>query len=157
MNQEKISILFEQIGLEEQEKEELKDLSLVKVKVNEKNGSWTFVLESKDVLRLEQYQMLEEKTKNAFQNIKEVRIEITPKHKSFDLLQEYYEYALEKVRKLLVYAPIFKDCLLLIDGEYVIESTNVEEEKQVKEILPKLNYLLGLYGFDIEIGTYLNL
>ena len=44
-----------------------------------------------------------------------------------------------------------------MDGEYVIESTNVEEEKQVKEILPKLNYLLGLYGFDIEIGTYLNL
>ncbi len=157
MNQDKISILFEQIGLEEQEKERLKDLSLVKVKVNEKNGSWTFVLESKDVLRLEEYQLLEEKTKNAFQNIKEVRIEITPKHKSFDLLQEYYEYALEKVRELLIYALIFKDCLLLMDGGYVIESTNVEEEKQVKEILPKLNYLLGLYGFDIEIGTYLNL
>ena len=30
MNQDKILILFEQIGLEEQEKEELKDLSLAK-------------------------------------------------------------------------------------------------------------------------------
>lgn len=157
MDKEKILILFDQIGLDEQEREKFKNLSLVKVKVNEKNGSWTFVLENDDVLPLGDYQLLESKTQEAFQNIKEVRIEITPKHKSFQFLQEYYEYALDQVKKLLVYAPIFKDCLLLMDEKYVIESTNVEEEKQVKEILPKLNYLLNLYGFDVEIDTYLNL
>lgn len=157
MEKEKIQILFDQIGLEQIEREMLKDLSLVKVKVNERNGSWTFVLESKDVLELKKYKMLEEKTRKAFENIKEIWIEITPKQKSFDTLQEYYEYALEQVKKILIYAPIFKNCLLQIDDKYVIESTNREEEKQVKEILPKLNYLLGLYGFEIEIGTYLNL
>jgi len=157
MNKEKIQILFEQIGLDEKEKEMFQDLSLVKVKVDEKNCSWTFVLESPCVLNLEQYQLLEKKTKEAFFNIKKVQIEITPKYKNYDLLQDYYEYALNQVRELLVYALIFKDCLLWMDGKYVIESTNIEEEKQVKEILPKLNYLLELYGFDIEIGTYLNL
>ena len=157
MEKEKIQILFDQIGLTEEERERFQDLSLVKVKVNEKNSSWTFVLESNDVLELEEYQLLEKKATTAFSNIKKVRFEITPKHKNFSHLQEYYEYALEQVKKILVYAPIFKDCLLEMDGKYVIESTNQEEEKQVKEILPKLNYLLGLFGFEIEVGTYLNL
>lgn len=157
MEKEKIQILFEQLRLTEEEKNRFSDLSLVKVKVNEQNSSWTFVLESNDVLSLEDYQLLEEKAIQAFTSIKKVRIEITPKYKNFNRLQEYYEYALEEVKKILIYAPIFKNCLLWMNEKYVIESTNIEEEKQVQEILPKLNYLLGLYGFDIEVGTYLNL
>lgn len=156
MEENKIKIFFQQLKLDENQIEKFKDLSLVKIKVNEENSSWTFVLESKDVLELEDYQFLEERAKETFPQIKKVRLEITPKYKSFEKLQSYYEYALSQLKEQLIYAEIFKDCLLVKEGEYVIEATNDEEEKQVQEILPKLNYLLNLYGFDIEVGTVLN-
>ncbi len=156
MKENKIQILFQQLKLSEQEIEKFQDLSLVKVKVNEENSSWTFVLESKDVLDLEDYKFLEGKAKETFHHIDKVRLEITPKYKSFDKLQAYYEYALNQLKEQLIYAPIFADCLIEKEGEYFIESTNPEEERQVQEILPKLDYLLNLYGFDIQVGTYLN-
>ena len=53
MEENKIKILFDQINLDAEIRKRLNEVTLEKVKVNEKNGSWTFVLDSKEVLNLE--------------------------------------------------------------------------------------------------------
>ena len=72
MTENKIKILFEQINLDFETQDKLKDMYLDKVKVNEKNGSWTFVLNNPDVLELEDYKKLEDLASVAFNNIKKV-------------------------------------------------------------------------------------
>ena len=142
MQENKIKILFDQIHLDDLTREKLNGMLLEKVKVNEKSGSWTFVLTSPEVLDLEDYKRLVELSKHAFQNIKEVFIQIVPTTKTLTKLKDYYIYALEQTKDILLFASIFNDSLL--PDELKIEVSNEEEEKQVLQILPKLNYLLSL-------------
>ena len=127
---------------------------LEKVKVNEKNGSWTFILTNPDILDLEDYKRLEELSKLAFRKIKEVYLQIIPTNKTLTKLKEYYLYALENVKDKLLFASIFSDNL--VSDELKIEVSNLEEEKQVEQFLPKLNYLLSLYGFEKPLEVKIN-
>ncbi len=155
MQENKIKILFDQIGLDEVTRNRFSDMLLEKVKVNEKNRSWTFVLSNPNILELADYQRLETLTKQAFSSIKEVYLQIIPRMKSLQKLKEYYRYALENTKDLLVFSSIFEDNLR--EEEYRIEVGNQEEEKQVQLILPKLNFLLSLYGFDTPLEVVVNL
>ncbi|MBE6147406.1 MAG: PolC-type DNA polymerase III [Firmicutes bacterium] len=157
MTENRIQILFEQLKLEDEQKDKLKDLILEKVIVHEKDNSWTFVIKSKNILDLADYLLLSEKSKIAFQNIKKAYILIEPEEINYQLLQSYYHQALTEVKDILIFSNIFQDSLINIDGNYVIEATNQEEERQINSFLPKLNYFLKLYGFDISLTSYLNL
>ena len=55
MEENKIKILFDQINLDVETRNRLNEVTLEKVKVNEKNGSWTFILNSKEILELNDY------------------------------------------------------------------------------------------------------
>ena len=156
MNEDKIKILFKQLNLSQEEQDKYKDLSLDKVKVNEKLGSWTFVLKANSILPLTDYVFLSEGCRKAFLDIKIVNICILPINKTNDYFNDYYSYALNNCKDILVFAPIFKDSLIEEDGSYYIETTNIEEDKQVNSLIPKLNWLLSLYGFDVEVKTKLN-
>ena len=156
MEEDKIKILFKQLQLTKEEQEKFSSLKLEKVKVNEKAGSWIFVLKSDKVLELEDYKFLASKSEIAFRDIKKVIISILPDEKDNTLLKDYLGYALTQVKDILAFAPIFQDSLIEMDDSYYIETTNQEEEKDVNSFLPKLNYLLNSYGFDVELKTYLN-
>ena len=156
MEEDKIKILFKQLRLTEEEINKFSYLSLNKVKVNEKANSWTFVLNSEGVLPLEDYKLLKEKSEKAFKDIKYVSICIEPSVKDTSLLEEYFRYVLTNVKDILAFAPIFQDSLIELDDSYYIETTNQEEDRDVRSFLPKLNYLLNLCGFDVNIQTYLN-
>ena len=153
---DKINILFDQINLDQETKERLSTLSLDKVKVNEKTGSWTFVLNSKNILAVDDYHKLRILSEQAFKSIKKVIISIQAVNIDNNLLEDYYRYALQDVKDILVFSSIFEDSLITLDGSYYIETTNEEEERQVRSFLPKLNYLLNLYGFEDNIQSYLN-
>jgi len=144
MTENRIQILFEQLKLEDEQKDKLKDLILEKVIVHEKDNSWTFVIKSKNILDLADYLLLSEKSKIAFQNIKKAYILIEPEEINYQLLQSYYHQALTEVKDILIFSNIFQDSLINIDGNYVIEATNQEEERQINSFLPKLNYFLKL-------------
>ena len=154
MTEDKIKILFDQIKLDQETIDKLADVKLEKVKVNEKNGSWTFVLDSPNVLDISDYRKLDELTCIAFNNIKHTYIEIIPKYKDFDKLKDYYSYALEKLEDVLLFSSIYSDRLNVENAS--IEVVNVEEEKQVNTLLPKMNKLLKLFGFDITLEATLN-
>ena len=156
MNEDKIKILFKQLNLTEEEIEKYKNLGLEKVKVNEKNGSWTFVLKNDTNLPLSDYQLLEYKSRDAFENIKIVNINIDPINEDYSHFNDYLSYALKQVKDILVFAPIYIDSVINVEGNYYIETTNVEEDKDVNSFLPKLNYLLNLYGYKADIKTKLN-
>ena len=112
MNEDKIKILFKQLNLSQEEQDKYKDLSLDKVKVNEKLGSWTFVLKANSILPLTDYVFLSEGCRKAFQDIKIVNICILPINKTNDYFNDYYSYALNNCKDILVFAPIFKDSLI---------------------------------------------
>lgn len=156
MTEDKITILFEQLKLTDEEKSHFQGLSLEKVLVNPKNNCWTFLLGSEEILPVEDYQLLKEKGEKAFEHIKQVFFKINPHHPSLDYLPNYYKQALNEVKDVLIFAPAFEENLIEQDGEYKIEVTNSEEEREVHTFLPKLNYLLSLAGFPHELTTCLN-
>ena len=154
MQENKIQILFDQIHLDSDTRERLSSMLLEKVKVNEKNGSWTFVLTNPEILSLDDYKHLVELACHAFRNIKEVYIQIIPTVEDLTKLKDYYQYALEQCKDILLFASVFNDNL--VSDELKIEVNNEEEEKQILQILPKLNYLLNLYGFHTPLQVVLN-
>ena len=156
MTEDKITILFEQLKLTDEEKSHFQGLSLEKVLVNPKNNCWTFLLGSEEILPVEDYQLLKEKGEKAFEHIKQVFFKINPHHPSLDYLPNYYKQALNEVKDVLIFAPAFEENLIEQDGEYKIEVTNSEEEREVHTFLPKLNYLLSLAGFSLPLTTCLN-
>lgn len=156
MTEDKITILFEQLKLTDEEKSHFQGLSLEKVLVNPKNNCWTFLLGSEEILPVEDYQLLKEKGEKAFEHIKQVFFKINPHHPSLDYLPIYYKQTLNEVKDVLIFAPAFEENLIEQDGEYKIEVTNSEEEREVHTFLPKLNYLLSLAGFPYELTTCLN-
>ena len=151
--QDKINVLFDNIKLDNDTRNKLKDVALDKVKVNEKNKSWTFVLKSESLLDIEDYKKINESAKGAFPNVSYVYFEIIPKFKNIDKLKDYYDYALEELKEKIVFADIFKDRLDIDNNSVLVY--NSEEEKHLEELLPKLNYLLYIYGFDIELKALL--
>ena len=74
--------------------------------------------------------------------------------KDLKKLKDYYLYALDKCKDILLFSSIFNDSLIIDDLK--IEITNQEEEKQLLQILPKLNYILSLGGFDTPLEYVLN-
>lgn len=74
----KINILFDQIHLDQEIRNNLSEMVLEKVKVNEKNGSWTFVLKNPTILDCSDYQILEDLSIKTFSNIKHIFIQIVP-------------------------------------------------------------------------------
>jgi len=104
MTENRIQILFEQLKLEDEQKDKLKDLILEKVIVHEKDNSWTFVIKSKNILDLADYLLLSEKSKIAFQNIKKAYILIEPEEINYQLLQSYYHQALTEVKDILIFS-----------------------------------------------------
>ncbi len=154
MKENKINILFDQINLDSNTRNKLSGITLEKVKVNEKNGSWTFVLNSESTLDVDDYKTLVELSDNAFRNVKSVYIQVVASNKDLSKLNDYYLYALEKCRDILLFSSIFNDNLIIDD--FKIEVSNNEEEKQLQQILPKLNYILFLAGFDTPLDIFLN-
>ena len=150
----KINILFQQINLDYDTRNRFQNMILDKVKINEKNGSWTFVIHNPEILDINDYKHLVELSEHSFSNVKKVYIQIVSDTKDLKKLKDYYLYALDKCKDILLFSSIFNDSLLIDDLK--IEITNQEEEKQLLQILPKLNYILSLGGFDTPLEYVLN-
>ena len=54
----KINILFQQINLDYDTRNRFQNMILDKVKINEKNGSWTFVIHNPEILDINDYKHL---------------------------------------------------------------------------------------------------
>ena len=150
----KINILFQQINLDYDTRNRFQNMILDKVKINEKNGSWTFVIHNPEILDINDYKHLVELSEHSFSNVKKVYIQIVSDTKDLKKLKDYYLYALDKCKDILLFSSNFNDSLLIDDLK--IEITNQEEEKQLLQILPKLNYILSLGGFDTPLEYVLN-
>ena len=150
----KINILFQQINLDYDTRNRFQNMILDKVKINEKNGSWTFIIHNPEILDINDYKHLVELSEHSFSNVKKVYIQIVSDTKDLKKLKDYYLYALDKCKDILLFSSIFNDSLLIDDLK--IEITNQEEEKQLLQILPKLNYILSLGGFDTPLEYVLN-
>ena len=151
---DKIKVLFDKLNLDDSLRLKLKTMTLEKVLVNEKNSSWTFILDFEENLDLEDYKALDLNSKEAFPNVENIYFKIVPKHVDKTKLIDYYKYALVKCEDIISFADIYSDRLDIYSS--TIEVVNIEEECQVTKFLPKLNYLLDLYGFNVELGISLN-
>ena len=152
---DKIKILFNQINLDEEYQQHLNSLKLKTVIVSEKENSWTFVIESEDILNENDYAIIDKLVKEAFENIHIVKIQIQPKNIDNKKVKDYYNYALNKCKNILTISNIFSDSLLEKDNEFFLVVENAEE-KQANQIIDKLNSEYKLYGFDIEIKILLD-
>lgn len=154
---EKIKILFSQIHLPEEYQERWKDFVLKEVQVSTKEESWTFVISTREILPKEEYEVFEKLTEEAFQNIRRVYLKIEPEKVEEEKIEDYYDYALDHAKDLLAVAHIFSESLKKNEeGAYYIEVENKAEEKQVTEILDRVNEWLHRFGFPKDLYIYLN-
>ena len=97
----KIKILFDQLNLTEEEKNKYQNLELIEVDVDRNQGLWAFLIKSPEVLLKDDFFLLDDKLKNAFKNIKNVKLKIIPEEKDITRLFEYYPKIIEELQRLV--------------------------------------------------------
>ena len=148
---EKIQILFEQMKLSDEKKELYKTMTLDSVVVDNKNDSWNFLIKNDTNLKLDDYIYFDNSLKEAFNNIKNVSFKLLPDIKDFNLINDYYVYALDLCKDKLLVANIFKDSLKIDNNNIYIETENTAEENQIKTIIEDIKFYFNKFGFDGNI------
>jgi len=149
----KIKILFEQMNLNNEEQQRYQNLELIEVNIDRKEGLWVFVIKSPEVLLKDYFFLFEDKLKEAFKNIKTVKLRIIPTIKDNNKLLDYYPKIIEQLQVISPLASLFLDNLSLIDNKLILEASNIAEKKQLEDLLPyiKERYLDFGYSDNLEI------
>lgn len=152
----KMKILFDQMKLTEDERDKYSNLELIEVDVNRTNGLWVFVVKAPEVFPCDDFFFLENRLINTFLNIKNVSLRLVVENPNLDVLKEYYSKIIEELQGSNPLAFLFLDNLIVSDGRFSLEASNVAEEKQIRELLPKIRERFLDFGYNKKIDIILN-
>ena len=152
----KIKILFDQLNLTEEEKNKYQNLELIEVDVDRNQGLWAFLIKSPEVLLKDDFFLLDDKLKNVFKNIKNVKLKIIPEEKDITRLFEYYPKIIEELQSINPLANLFIENLTLENNKFIMEVSNIAEKKQLEELLPLIEKRFSDFGYDENIELTIN-
>lgn len=153
---DKLSILWQQLGLSQEDLNEFDGATLKNVIVHDHTHSYTFVIETAKSLSVNTYFKVEEALRKGFQNIKNTVLLIEPREVNMSLVFDYFNPTLTKVKSFFTMASIFENACHSDDNSYYIEVENQAEYHQVEGILDTIHQWYHRYGFSIEFEIRLN-
>ena len=113
--EEKIKILLDRIGLQEDHYNYFLDSKLKKIKVSRNDNSWILFIEKDTMLPLEIIKEMEEKKHNVMENLSSVEIVYEIKEKKYEYFLDYYPFVLECLKEDLRVLEIYEDALVYED------------------------------------------
>ena len=149
---DKLLILFNKIGFEENLFSSFNNAILKKVIVTKDKSRWTFVIKNDSIIDIDVMKRFYAKLRVPFANIKETELLMEVDNIDYAKLKDYYSYILELLRQKDSLSTIFVDNLKHDNDQYYIEVNNSVEKRKATNLLGDINRYLKIFGFDIELG-----
>ena len=153
---DKLKLLLDKIGLENEFYSYFNNGKLEKVLLNKQERKSCFVIRIDNTLPLEVFLSLKEKIVPAFSNesIKEVLVKLNIKDINYDLLEEYYKNIINSIPGIAI--KIFLDNKIYYENGIKIEVLNIAEEMKLKEYIELIENKLSGAGFNSKIEIIMN-
>ena len=153
--QEKMKILLDKLEIDDEKREELKDVSLVKIIGNKMRDSYTFLLNSKTNIEVETFVILREKLKESYKELKKTSLKIEVEDYSIEQLEKYYKYYLNiKKEEFPLLSLVIENKIKKEENTLYIETSNKAEQLKLRGIERDLIDFLSDAGFNISKIEY---
>lgn len=149
---DKIKILLDKIGIDENNYQYFSDAKLTKIKINSKSNDWNIFIEKDTLLPLDVLRELESKKNNLDDNANNIELVFDIKEKDINIYMSYYEYLLELLESELKVIEIYKDCLKIEDGFLILIASNDVEKERLQSVLPNIEHFYKRLGYNFNIN-----
>ncbi len=146
--------ILNKLNIDDKYYEEFHNANIV-AKVNDSKNKVLVVIKNDNTISPELYKLLCEKFLEFFNGI-EMRLKIEVKEKNNQYFKEYFNNAIEIIKKNNPIIDVFSDRLVNENEQYFVEVINKAEERQVMEFIKDLNNIMELFGYNPNITTVLN-
>ena len=150
-----VKILLEKLNIDEKFFNEVEDATIEKVLVYEEIGKIKIILKNSTNLSIELYKQLTSSLKNFFGG-KDIYLYIETDYPNNDYFNDYFEETIKIISKKNPIIEIFNDRLINKDNNYYIEVINPAEERQVSIFISDLNTIMRMFGYHLNIRTFMN-
>ena len=152
---DKIKILIDKIGIDEEHYTYFNDAKITKIKVNSKTNSWNIFIDKDELLPIDIYEELESKKMNIDPNVKKIEIIFNIKNINLNTLLSYYKYLLVLLKKDLKVLEIYEDCLRVEDDKLVLITTTEVEKERLEKVLNKITKFYKKLSYETPIEIVL--
>ena len=152
---DKIKILIDKIGIDENHYTYFNDAKITKIKVNSKTNSWNIFIDKDELLPIDIYEELESKKMNIDPNVKKIEIIFNIKNINLNTLLSYYKYLLVLLKKDLKVLEIYEDCLRVEDDKLILITTTEVEKERLEKVLNKITKFYKKLSYETPIEIVL--
>lgn len=122
--EEKINILLNKIGIDEESYQYFSDAKLTKIKVNTKNNSWNIFIEKEQLLPVNVLEELESKKMLLDSKASSIEFVFSIAEPNNETYLSYYPYLLKTLKDDLHVLEIYEDCMRLESDFLILVTTN---------------------------------
>ena len=148
---DKIKILLDKIGIDEDHYTYFNDAQITKIKVNSKSNSWNIFIDKEELLPIDIYEELESKKMSIDPNVKKIEIIYNIKNINLNTYLSYYKYLLSLLKSDLKVLEIYEDCLKIEEDKLLLVVSNEAEKEKLEKVLNKINKFYKKLSYDNNI------
>ena len=159
---DKLKLLLEQINLPIENYQYFKDGNLVKIISNKNKDSYVFIIQIKNILPVNIYDLFIKLLKERYKTVENVDVKFEVLNKDLNLIKDYYKYIITNKKEENPLLETFIDYNAYLEDEKLyIECANIAEQMKLETITKDLENLFSSVGYgniktNIKINPSLN-
>ena len=149
----KVKILLDKIGIDENSYQYFNDAVITKIKVNSKTNNWNIFITKTKLLPVKILEELENKKMLLDEKASSIEFVFQIEDPDMDEYLNYYRYLLTQLKEDLRVLEIYEECMKLESGFLILVTSNETEKERLERCLPKITtfYKKMGYNFNIEV------
>ena len=149
----KVKILLDKIGIDENSYQYFNDAVITKIKVNSKTNNWNIFITKTKLLPVKILEELENKKMLLDEKASSIEFVFQIEDPDMDEYLNYYRYLLTQLKEDLRVLEIYEECMKLESGFLILVTSNETEKDRLERCLPKITtfYKKMGYNFNIEV------
>lgn len=149
----KVKILLDKIGIDENSYQYFNDAVITKIKVNSKTNNWNIFITKTKLLPVKILEELENKKMLLDEKASSIEFVFQIEDPDMDEYLNYYKYLLTLLKEDLRVLEIYEECMKLESGFLILVTSNETEKERLERCLPKITtfYKKMGYNFNIEV------
>ena len=149
----KVKILLDKIGIDENSYQYFNDTVITKIKVNSKTNNWNIFITKTKLLPVKILEELENKKMLLDEKASSIEFVFQIEDPDMDEYLNYYRYLLTQLKEDLRVLEIYEECMKLESGFLILVTSNETEKERLERCLPKITtfYKKMGYNFNIEV------
>ena len=147
--------LLEKLNIDPKFFSEVENASIEKVLVYREIDKVKIILKNDTNLSIDLYKEITSSLKNFFGG-KDIYLYLEVNRPNNNYFKDYFNETIEIIKRKNPIIDIFSDRLISKEEKYFVEVINKAEERQVQIFINDLNKIMEMFGYNLNIKTFLN-